>query len=273
MTSKVKQSGFTIIEVMLFLGITGALIAGLMIAASSNINSQRYRDTVEQLRSFIQGQYDKVYSLTNDNTSEADGSENPCVASSGAVSYKHRGTTDCLYVGRLIEVLSDATKGTSSLRVSPLIARPVSGNIPSLFGGSDTGAAGATGGENTNPVEGYDVFRYNQNQRLIENWQLDWDLGLVSAGSENNLQRLSVLIVRSPVNGAISTHVVFGEMTEDMAANLSPAIQSSSSLKEVKLCVADLIGNMDPAKRMAVIIRSGSAGPGGVESMGDEAEC
>lgn len=270
---KSKQSGFTIIEVMLFLGITGVLITAIMMGASSGINSQRYRDAVEQLRNTIQGQYDKAYSLTNDNMSEAGGSENPCAAYATETSHKYRGTTNCLYVGRIIEVLSDATKKTSSLRMSPLIARPSSGNLPSVFGGADTTVVSATGGSNVDPVRGYDVFRHSQNQQLVETQQVDWDLGLVVPGNSNQMQRLSILILRSPVNGALSTHVLPGELTEDRAADLSPVIRAADSQREVKLCVADLMGDIEPAKRMAVIVRAGAAGPGGVESMGDAAGC
>lgn len=267
-----KHSGFTIIEVMLFLAITGLLVAGIMIGASRNIENQRYRDTVEQVRNTIQGEFDRVYSLTNSNAGEH-GNENPCIES-GAENFRPRGTTDCLYVGRIIQVTGDATDGTSSLRSSPLIARPLSGEIPLYFGSSGASASEATGGANVDPVDGYTVFRYDSNEALVDTWTLGWGLGLFGANENSNrLAELSILILRSPVNGAISTHVVDGEMTDETAQDVTEHIRSDESRKDASMCVGDIHREVDAVKRMAVIVRAGAAGPGAVETVGDASGC
>lgn len=262
-----KHNGFTVIEVMLFLAITGLLIAGVMVGARNNINSQRYRDTVEQFRNVIQGQYDRVYSLTNSDANVDTGSQNPC-AQSAAESNKHRGTTNCLYVGRVIELISDASTGTSSVRTSPLIARSNSPQLPPIFGES-----GSAGGASGNPIRGYSVFRYDQNDQLVDTWQLGWNLSVVSAGTEDRLQQLAIVILRSPLNGGISTHVVNGELSADQAADLSSVVRSSDNRREAKLCVADLQGEIEPPDRMAVVVRAGATGPGDIASLGVEAGC
>ncbi|HEU4715394.1 MAG TPA: prepilin-type N-terminal cleavage/methylation domain-containing protein, partial [Candidatus Saccharimonadales bacterium] len=60
------QNGFTIIEVMLFLAITGMLAAAILVGSGVAIGQQRYRDSVSSLQSYIQQQYNKVINVTND---------------------------------------------------------------------------------------------------------------------------------------------------------------------------------------------------------------
>ena len=50
----VKSKGFTIIEVMLFLAVTGALAVAILVGSGVAIGQQRYKDSVNSLQSFIQ---------------------------------------------------------------------------------------------------------------------------------------------------------------------------------------------------------------------------
>lgn len=275
---KYKNSGFTIIEVMLFLGITGILVASILVGASANINSQRYRDSVEQLRNVIQGQYDRAYSLTNDNA-DTSGNINPCNADSSM--RKHRGTSTCYYVGRMIEITFDDTKGTSTLKMSPLIAERIDSTStpPPVFSSAHDGvssAADATGGSNTKPVQGYTVKRHTENAQLLEEWQVPWDLGIYQAGEAKRSmpQRAAILIVRSPVNGTLSTHVIPPEsLNDETVANLAAVINDRLFSQELKLCVGDSLGELEPPTRMAVIVQKDATGPGSIESAGDSSGC
>ena len=70
-----REGGFTVIELMLFLGITGALFAALMVGVSSNIIQQQYKDTVSTYANFLQNQYSEVLNtagifIYNDNVPE-----------------------------------------------------------------------------------------------------------------------------------------------------------------------------------------------------------
>ncbi len=55
-----RASGFTIIEVMLSLAISGMVLVGALIGVSSTISRQRYRDTVESAAALLRNQYDLV---------------------------------------------------------------------------------------------------------------------------------------------------------------------------------------------------------------------
>ena len=47
------NNGFTVIETMLFLGVAGALTMGVLVGSGASINQQRYRDSVNSLKSPI----------------------------------------------------------------------------------------------------------------------------------------------------------------------------------------------------------------------------
>ena len=49
------KPGFTIIEMMLFLAVSGAMAAGIMVGVGATVNAQRYRDATHSLVSFFQG--------------------------------------------------------------------------------------------------------------------------------------------------------------------------------------------------------------------------
>jgi len=59
------QGGFTVIEVMLFLAVTGLLAVGILVGSGVAIGQQRYRDSVNTLKSYIQQQYSEVTSVIN----------------------------------------------------------------------------------------------------------------------------------------------------------------------------------------------------------------
>jgi len=56
------HKGFTIIEVMIFLAISGALLVGVIVGTSATIARQRYNDAVESFAEFMRRQYSVVIS-------------------------------------------------------------------------------------------------------------------------------------------------------------------------------------------------------------------
>ncbi|MDO4729978.1 MAG: type II secretion system protein [Candidatus Saccharibacteria bacterium] len=55
-----QKSGFTIIETMLFIAITGLVFAGVVIGTNGSLRSQRYRDTVQSFISSIRDVYSRA---------------------------------------------------------------------------------------------------------------------------------------------------------------------------------------------------------------------
>ena len=54
------RRGFTIIEVMLFLALTGLLLVGILGGLGGNIARQRYNDAVQDLANILRDQYSFV---------------------------------------------------------------------------------------------------------------------------------------------------------------------------------------------------------------------
>ena len=57
---KIKKGGFTLIEVSLFLAITGLLFLGVTIGVQNSIFQQRYNDSVQSFVEFLRSAYAKV---------------------------------------------------------------------------------------------------------------------------------------------------------------------------------------------------------------------
>lgn len=55
-----QKSGFTIIETMLFLAITGLVFAGVVIGTNGSLRSQRYRDTVQSFVNSLRDVYSRA---------------------------------------------------------------------------------------------------------------------------------------------------------------------------------------------------------------------
>ena len=55
-----RVQGFTIIEVMLFLALTGLMLVGALVGLGTNLARQRYKDSVQDVVTMIRNQYDYV---------------------------------------------------------------------------------------------------------------------------------------------------------------------------------------------------------------------
>lgn len=55
-----NKKGFTLIEVVLFLALSGALVASLIAGTSRSISQKRYNDTVDNFVDYLQGLYSDV---------------------------------------------------------------------------------------------------------------------------------------------------------------------------------------------------------------------
>lgn len=101
------NGGFTILETMLFLAITGVLVAAMLFGVGSSINTQRYRDSVTSLKSFLQSQYSDIENVQNDRGDNWKCNSSAQTSQTGTL--QNRGQSDCVIVGKYIAIVGGTT--------------------------------------------------------------------------------------------------------------------------------------------------------------------
>jgi len=178
------SSGFTIIETMLFLAITGLLIVGALIGTGVALNNQRYRDAVETLKTTVQGQYAELGSIKNDRSNNWN-----CGSDATPVEGDtDRGQTDCFIVGRYMVL----NKGDVT--------------IYTVLAHENAGAS-----VKATDVQGLKTnYTYNVSEQT-ESRSMEWstEVGWPTTGNEAKAPQtpasLAILFVRSPQTGIIYT--------------------------------------------------------------------
>ncbi|MGD8374056.1 MAG: hypothetical protein PVI21_04320 [Candidatus Woesebacteria bacterium] len=105
------QSGYTITEISLFLGISGLLILLVLMGSGATIQATRFTDSSRSLHAFIQKQYDNI--LNGVNTRNADIACDSGVIDSSPAKGDEVGTTNCLLMGRLVVLDQDSVVATA----------------------------------------------------------------------------------------------------------------------------------------------------------------
>lgn len=115
-----RQAGFTIIEMSLFLAISGLLLLIAVSGTGNTIATNRFNDSVRSAQGYLQGQYSDILNGVN----ARDGNQ-ACNSSTGQVGSgsEPAGTSNCLLMGKLIQF----TKGSADFRSYYVV-----GSIPAL---------------------------------------------------------------------------------------------------------------------------------------------
>lgn len=242
-----SKTGFTIIETMLFLGITGLLIMGILVGTGTSINIQRYRDSITSLQSLFQQQFSDVLNVSNgrndDWSCDSSGNVTEQVSGSGTV----RGQSDCVVLGRFITT----TNASHTLSI-----RDVVGSLPS-------GAVLAQ-----NDLDALNQYRIQVSPITNSSYDIEWNSTLVKPGG-NIAASFSVLILQSPLSGIIRTFIDSGVVVRD--SDIKSLVKQSALTEPVKMCV-NSNGLLTGAK-MAVIVVAGATSASGVETLGGNSGC
>lgn len=219
-----SQTGFTIIEVMLFLGVSSLLMVGLMVGIGNAVQQRRYTAAVDGLKSYLQEQYSFVANTVNDR----DGAQS---CGSGATITpgvaQRKGTSDCLVIGRYLR--SNATSGAT-------------------FTAYDVVAYKSSDNSVTSDIDDLrQNYRINVTQPV--NYGIEWG---ASVGSGAN-RAFSLLIVRSPRSGSI---MAFKSGPTVAATSATGLISMANYQRKVDMCVQGDRGLAFGVKPMAVSIAS-----------------
>lgn len=170
----VVERGFTVIELMLFLAVSGLLFAMLMIGVGTNINQQMYRNDVTDFKTLLQDQYAEV--LTPQNIS----STITCNSVEG-----NRGATSCVILGKSVQL------NGRDITISNIIGTEPQVDLSNL---TDVQVFKAY-----NP---YDATDDVQQEKL--------NITLKNKSSVGGNMQSTMLVLRSPANGLIRAYWASG---------------------------------------------------------------
>lgn len=229
-----KAAGFTIIETMLFLAVTAALAVAILAGTGTAINQQRYHDAVNSLRSYMQDQFSRVTTVSNDR-----GGQYAC-DNLGQVSTgtgEARGTSDCLILGRLVTIDTAGQQLASS----------------SVVGYRQAGI-----GPQTTDVEELKAYKIGMSPVDADTQTVSWGATIVQPKTTKP-QAASILIVRSPLSGRILTFTQAGSVVTQPSSLLDVANTTSPLL----MCLSSTSSGF--GQKLGVQIDAGAAGQSAVE--------
>lgn len=253
----VNTRGFTIVETMLFLGISGALFAVLMVGMNNNLIQQRYRESVQNYVSLLQSQYASVANTRIERESNL-----KCTQDGGRVIVNDLGTegdipgapsTDpaCVILGKAIQ-LETRTSGLDTgtvVRIYPVIGIASTGN---------------------DAVSDIDAIK-SYKPAITDTFStvsspVDWGSYLYNAGSASAGSRASFLILRSPSSGLVRVYASNGQLE----SNLSDMITEDNAKRQVKNCMD---GQRGLLPKQMIVVDAKIAGQNGVRITDDAPEC
>jgi hypothetical protein len=233
-----KNTGFTVIETMLFLGVAGALTVGVLVGSGLAINQQRYRDSVNSVKSFIQQQYSEVTNVVNGRNGSEACSNAVVIQPPAIVTPESRGTSECIMLGRYITIDESGKKMTAS--------NVVGYRTPNV------------------PEKASDIEEIQQNYRLGTSTigqdiiDVPWGATIVKEKTTQPL-KVSMLILRSPLSGSIMTYT-----HESINANLTAMVAVANSNTARNLCV-DMSSGVVGGNRMSVQISPYATNQGSIQ--------
>lgn len=256
---KKKRYGFTLIEVAIFLAVTGALFVAVTVGVQNSIYQQRQNDAVQNFAEFLRSLYSQVTNV------ESEGS----------------GNSDYAIYGKLLTI------GESR----DLAGQP--NNKNALFSYSVVGKIEDTGGDNVlQALANLDanVVRFDEGSSkyralgLAEGYVPRWASAIQNADSYS-LFKGAVLIVRHPSSGTVYTYVMNGETIEvndtirkanmgsEVVPNVNPLTkplkENSFAIKEVNFCL-NMEGNVNGGRRFDIRLVKNARNASGVEIATDE---
>ena len=244
------QKGFTIIELSLFLAISGLLAITLLTGWTTMINTQRYKDSIKTVQTFLQQQYTLVYNVQNGRN----GSTGCAVGPDGKPKFsdetepaaaKAPGQSGCIVMGRYIHI-----RNGSEITVYPVV------------GIDSTSLSDPTDSDKDVMLDRQPVEIKNDLFLTQNDLDIPWQAQVVQAGSDNPMN-LAIAIIRNPESGTVHTYV------QRISSGL-PAVSeviTNSDPGDTNICLdagVPLAGG-----RMGVVIRAGASSQSFVQTISD----
>ncbi len=246
-----NKHGFTMIEVALFLVITGALFVGIAVGTQNSIFQQRYNDAVQNFAEFLRS----AYAQTMNVQSEGDGRSDMAIYGK-LVSF-----------GETVDLAGNDIKNTDavySYNVIGKVGEMSSGNVLELLSEDQLDANVV--------VKKDDKF---QSVGLVEDYRPRWSAAIQNTDDSSSFKG-ALLIVRHPSSGTVYTFVMTGTAMDingkikqanlEGVSTFNPLTEylSSFQIKQVDFCI-NPNGPDEGGLRRDVRVISGARNGSGVE--------
>lgn len=242
-----KQHGFTIIEVTLFLALTGLLAVLLLGGWTTMINTQRYKDSVKTLQTFVQEQYNLVYSVEN-------GRADNLRCNGGAVTEtggtgESRGQSDCVMMGRYLHI-------NAGTRVD---VYAIVGDEP----------ADDTTDSDIDSIRAYAPQRVGSELGLTRNeLSIPWQAEVVGTAGSTELRNFAIAIIRTPSSGIVHTYTMVAP-DDGSLPSVASLVATGNEQTNTYMCLDP--GNPLAGSRMGVMIKARASSQSFVETIDDGA--
>ena len=214
--SREKLKGFTIIEVMLFLALSGFLLVGILAGTGSSIANQRYKDAVQDAVDALRD----AYSFVSDTQVQLrDSGKGVCGGltaeqfDSSSVSQAYnsgRGRTQCVVYGAVVSINGDKIQTTTLIGEDYADAIKEPGNAD-LVTKTDLEILKTLNANNlavqcAKNAADCKIATVDVPSTTTLKWGTSFVTPNDSQGNHSKLQK-TLLIIRSPRNGSIRTFV------------------------------------------------------------------
>ncbi len=219
----ILKKGFTLVEVMIFLAISGALLAGIIISTSSVVDKQRYYGSVQHFVDFFQNIYAEVTNPKNNSIADIGPGRSNKVIYGKLITFGEANTDDSIFVYTVVGQ-KDTAKGATIDNAMRML-RILDADI---FYKKDG-----------------DLIPYGMTEQ-----KMVWDIEV--SDTEGDPFVGAVLIIRSPASGVVYTYSIKGKTVEGqqilsakdtsisngLAYYLDSNSDTSFSLNEVDFCIS-----------------------------------
>lgn len=248
-----SKQGFTIIETMLVLAITGVLVAGLLVGLGASISNQRYLDSVSSFKSLLQEQYSKIENVTNDRNRNwtCNNSATPVETTNAGIA---PGQTDCVLLGQYIGIVDD------EITTATVVGYPR----------TDTASSSTIDFVKSDYTLG--ISKSSVEKRFLE-WgaQIAWPATGTGAVSPTTPRSLAVLIIRSPEDGTSYTFTSDTVNEVEAITSLTLTGMMTTSLTQTNpgqgprtVCIEP--GGVTVPEKLSVYIGAGASGASSIET-------
>lgn len=228
MSGKIQQ-GFTIIEVMLVLAISGLLMVALMAGWTTMLNTQSYQDSARTLVSSMQRVYTNTYNVENNRadkiscTSAGAGSNTVRVVEGSDI----RGASDCIVMGKYVVF----NQGEFTIY-------PVVGIEPDTPVGDKS---------DTETITDYLPTLFDEGT-LSDN--ISWSAKpYLDKGQKSEPFYYALLMLRTPTNGTV--HTFSGTLNQSQATSLPESAPSPQEIILRENSESEVVICLDPGATVA----------------------